>query len=58
MGMKNIGGEFGHDRHADKRDRKRDKRVKSSLMRGNRSVFEIQKAIVKRGRQAREKGEK
>ena len=55
MKMKSIGGEGGYDRHANQRDRKRDKRQRDKLMRGNRSVFEIQKAIVKRGREAREK---
>jgi hypothetical protein len=42
------------DRHANARDRKRDKSRHQDAMRGKRSVFEVQKAIVKRGRQARE----
>lgn len=41
------------DRHASQRDKKREKRVIDRLMRGNRSVFEIQKAIVKRGKKAK-----
>lgn len=54
-GMKDYNRADG-DRHANQRDKKRDKRMQQRLMRGNRSVFEIQKAIVKRGKEA--KGEK
>ena len=42
------------DRHANARDRKRERAKEAKVMRGNRSVFEIQKAIVKRGRKARQ----
>lgn len=38
------------DRHANARDRKRERAMEQKTMRGNRSVFEIQKAIVKRGK--------
>lgn len=41
------------DRHANARDRKAKRAKTNKVMRGNRSVFEIQKAIVKRGREAR-----
>jgi hypothetical protein len=40
------------DRHANARDRKLAKRKNSDAMRGKRSVFEIQKAIAKRGKAA------
>lgn len=53
--MKDDSSAFGFDKHADKRDRKRAKAEKARLMRGNRSVFEIQNAIVKRANQARKK---
>lgn len=56
MGMKNDGSEYGFDKHADKRDRARNKREKSKAMRGNRSVFIIQNAIGKRAKKA--KGDK
>jgi hypothetical protein len=42
------------DRHARARDKKREKREQDRRMRGNRSVFEIQKAVVKRAKKARE----
>jgi hypothetical protein len=38
------------DRHAAARDRKRKKKVNGALMRGERSVFEMQKAQRKRDR--------
>lgn len=41
------------DRHANQRDRKLAKRKDSDALRGKRSVFEIQKAIVKRARKAK-----
>lgn len=41
------------DRHANARDRKRKRAIEKKAMRGNRSVFEIQKAIVKRSREAK-----
>lgn len=40
---------YGTDRHANARDRKLDKRKTQDALRGKRSVFEIEKAIVKRG---------
>ena len=55
MGMKNYGRDTGEDRHANQRDRKKAARERDARMRGNRSVFEIEKAIAKRGREAREK---
>lgn len=50
----------GYDRHADSRDKKRDKSRTDKVMRGNRSVFTIQSVIAKKGREARRdrKGEK
>ena len=41
------------DRHANARDRKYAAKLREKTMRGNRSVFEIQKAIVKRGKAAK-----
>jgi hypothetical protein len=38
------------DTHANYRDRKLEKRSRQKLMRGNRSIYELQKAIVKRGK--------
>lgn len=38
------------DKHASQRDRKQQKRVDGRLMRGNRSVFEMEKAQHKRDR--------
>lgn len=43
--------DFSHyqgDKHANARDRKRARREIDGRMRGNRSVFEIEKAILKR----------
>ena len=42
------------DRHANARDRKRKAKREGRAMRGDRSVFVIAQAIVKRGRAARE----
>lgn len=41
------------DRHANARDRKREKARTSKAMRGNRSVFVIQDTIIKRGKAAK-----
>jgi hypothetical protein len=43
------------DRHASQRDRKRAKREQDARMRGNRSVFEMQKAQVKRDKRTIER---
>lgn len=43
------------DRHSNARDRKRKNAIEKKHMRGNRSVFEIQKGIVARGRKAKGK---
>ena len=43
------------DRHASGRERKKERKRVDSVMRGGRSVFEIQKAQVKRARDARRK---
>ena len=40
------------DRHANARDRKLRKRKTQDQMRGKRSVYEIARAIVKRGKRA------
>jgi hypothetical protein len=56
--MKDNDGAFGFDKHADKRDRLRDKRRKDKAMRGDRKVFIIQEMLGKRAKQAREKGNK
>jgi hypothetical protein len=53
--MKDFNKDTSVDRHANQRDKKRERRQTNKLMRGNRSVFEIQKAIEKRGREARER---
>jgi hypothetical protein len=45
------------DRHSTYRDRKLEKRSRQKLLRGNRSIFEVEKAIVKRGRDARREEE-
>jgi hypothetical protein len=42
------------DSHAKSRDKKHDKRVEQKLMRGNRSVFEIEKSQQNRDRRNRE----
>ena len=47
--------EYEEDKHASNRDKKLEKRVTQKLMRGNRSVFEMEKSIVKRGKKTREK---
>lgn len=47
--------QYGDDRHANARDRKREKREQDARMRGNRSVFEMQKAQAKRDAQKRNK---
>ena len=41
-----------------RRDRKRDKRKRSKRLRGNRSVFEIAKAVHKAAREAKAEREK
>lgn len=41
------------DGHANSRDRKNKRKHQDRLMRGNRSVFEIQKAQAKRDRNTR-----
>ena len=41
------------DEHASYRDKKREKKLTEKLMRGNRSVFEMEKSIVKRSKQTR-----
>jgi hypothetical protein len=47
-----------NDKHANARDRKREKRVTGNLMRGERSVFEIQKAQQNRDRRTVRKANK
>ena len=46
--MKDYSEYQSSDRHANQRDRKREKREQDKRMRGNRSVFEMQKAQRKR----------
>lgn len=46
------------DAHAKAREIKRVKRERARRMRGNRDVYEIQKAMIKRARDARERSQK
>ena len=41
------------DRHANARERKRKRALENKTMRGSRLLFEVQRAVVKRGRKAR-----